>query len=458
VDSDAVEPDSSGISRNLEHHMAQLFELKKQREEALAGMEGLMRTAEIDARTFTSAELTILENSKTRIDALNPQIAAIENVNSIRGMIKNGKVGFDGGTHAFGGRFRGAQVPMTTEYTNAFLAFLRSGGKQASSELSEGFDTMFGGYALPVLPGTSAMSAALYEGTGGGSTTNGGFAVSVPTDGQIAPLALPDLGVRSLARVLGTNTDIKIPTQTTFGTAGIKAESGSSSNQFSESDPSLGQFTLSAYMVGLTHTVSWELLQDVALFQQFAVRDLINAIAIAEDGFFISGSGTAQPQGLIGNVGTGIGTATAVESTGNYLLQSTIEVTGTLKAQYYPNAAWLMSRTTATAIKQAQQQANLFAPVWTRENGRDFLHGYPVSYSSTMPSLPTAATAGVTPILFGSFSDGYVIGDRGGSGTYVKILDQPLATSGQTILLGYHRVDGRVRLAEALQAVTISHS
>lgn len=433
--------------------MEGLFELRKQHSERLASMEAIIAAAESGGRELTTAEMATFADNQRAIKALNPRISAIERENSILGMVNNGRIMLPGG--AARGAMRGAHAPMSAEYTSAFMSLLRSGGKQASSDLSEGFDPMFGGYALPSLP---SLSAAQYEGTGGSSGAAGGFAVSVPTDGQIAGLALPDMGVRSLARVIGTNTDIKIPTQTTFGTAGIKAESGASSNTFSESDPSLGQFTLSAYMIGLTHTVSWELLMDVALFQQFGVRDLINAIAIAEDGFFISGSGSAQPQGLIGNVGVGIGTATAVESTGNYLLQSTIEVTGTLKAQYYPTAAWLMSRATATAIRQAQQQANLFAPVWTRENGRDFLHGFPVSYSSTMPSLPTATTAGVTPMLFGSFPDGYIIGDRGGSGTYVKVLDQPLATQGQTILLGYHRVDGRVRLAEAIQGVSISHA
>jgi predicted phage gp36 major capsid-like protein len=112
-----------------------------------------------------------------------------------------------------------------------------SGGKQATDTLTEGFDPLFGGYALPAMPG---MASAQYEGTGGGSTTSGGYAVSIPTDGQIVPLAVLDLGVRSVAKVLATATDIKIPTQTTFGTAGIKAESGSSSNQFSESDPQIG--------------------------------------------------------------------------------------------------------------------------------------------------------------------------------------------------------------------------
>jgi HK97 family phage major capsid protein len=211
-------------------------------------------------------------------------------------------------------------------------------------------------------------------------------------------------------------------------------------------------------MIGLYNAVSWELLQDVELFQRFAVEDLLRAVQICEDGYFVTGSGSGQPQGLIGNVGTGTGSAYAVESTGSYLLQSTIDAVGTLKAQYFSNAAWLMSRATATAIRKAQQQANLYVPVWTRENGRDFLHGFPVTYSAAMPSLPTATTSGVTPILFGSFLDGYVIGDRGGSGIFVKILDQPLALSGQTALLAYRRVDGRIRRSEAIQAITISHS
>jgi HK97 family phage major capsid protein len=117
-----------------------------------------------------------------------------------------------------------------------------------------------------------------------------------------------------------------------------------------------------------------------------------------------------------------------------------------------------MNRKTGAAIRKAQTQANLFSPIWTRENGRDLLHGYPVTFSQNMPDLPSATTTGVTPIHFGSFSDGYVIGDRGGSGVFVKILDQPKALEGLTVLLCYRRVDGRVRRSEAVQAVSISHS
>ena len=134
------------------------------------------------------------------------------------------------------------------------------------------------------------------------------------------------------------------------------------------------------------------------------------------------------------------------------------DILGTLKGSYYQNAAFLLNRTTFAAIIKAQRQANLFAPVVTRENGRNMIHGFPAVFSQNMPALPAATTAGVVPILFGSFQDGYIIGDRGGSGTFVKILDQPLATAGQTVLLAYKRVDGNVRRSEAIQAITVSQS
>jgi HK97 family phage major capsid protein len=67
-----------------------------------------------------------------------------------------------------------------------------------------------------------------------------------------------------------------------------------------------------------------------------------------------------------------------------------------------------------------------------------------------------AIAAGNTPVLFGDFKTGYVIGDRGGSGVNVKILDQPKAIEGILQLLAYRRTDGRVRRCEAIQAITLA--
>jgi HK97 family phage major capsid protein len=110
-----------------------------------------------------------------------------------------------------------------------------------------------------------------------------------------------------------------------------------------------------------------------------------------------------------------------------------------------------MQRQTAVELRKAQKQSNLFEPVFVRVGKEDFLHGYPVVYSTSMPAI----AAGATPVLFGDFKQGYCIGDRGGSGINVKILDQPRATEGLIVLLAYRRTDGRVRRSEAIQGITL---
>jgi HK97 family phage major capsid protein len=429
-------------------HENSLPSLKDSRNQHFLAATKLVDTAKANGKDLGAIELQDFNIHMAAMRDLDGRIYRAEQ-NSGTNINTNLNPGSRFGHLSVGASAPRGQTRMSEGYSSAFLAFLRSGGRQASAELSEGFDSLFGGFALPAMP-----RAALSE----GNAANGGYAVSVPTDPTIIPLGMPDLGVRSVARIIVTETDVKIPAQASFSTAAVKLESGDTTHTFTESNPTLSQITLSAFMCGLSHTVSWELLQDLHLFQDFAVADLLSAISILEDGFFVSGSGTNQPQGLIGNVGTGTGSAYALESTGAYLLGAVMDVQSSLKSQYFANAAWLMNRATATAIRKAQQQANLFANVWSRENGRDYLLGFPVAYAQSMPDLPSATTAGVTPLLFGDFQSGYVIGDRGSSGTFIKVLDQPLATSGQTILLGYKRVDGRVRRSEAIQGISVSHS
>ncbi len=433
-----------------------IFELKQEQKAALAKAEALLGAND---HVMTVAENEQYNAAMDKFRDLGASVKARTEINTIHSVWPNGMPGIGAPSAVGAAAPRVApvipQVVMSAEYTSAFISFLRSNGKNTASALAEGYDPLFGGFAMPTLPG---VSAAVYEGSQGSSNAAGGYAVSVPTDTLIVPLAVPDIGVRGAARAIPTATDIKIPRQGTFATAGWKLESGASSNLFSESAASLEQLTLSAYMTGLKTTCSWELLQDVQMFQEFVVRDLLDAVDINEDAAFVSGSGTNQPLGLIGNTGTGTGAAYVSESTGGYLLNALDDILGTLKGSYYRSAAFLLSRTTFAAIVKAQRQANLFAPVVTRENGQNMVHGFPAVFSQNMPSLPTATTAGVVPILFGSFKDGYIIGDRGGAGTFVKILDQPNATAGQTILLAYKRVDGNVRRSEAIQAITISHS
>jgi len=393
-----------------------LFELKKQREHALAKADSIVQAAETARRTLTANEDMEIATCMAAVTSINPRIKEIESKNTIRSMFPDGAVIVDGGRRY---QVNKPTPQLSAEYADDFYQYVATRGQR--------------------------VGAALYE----GSSPAGGYAVPVTVDDQIVPLAPQEMSVRQLAQIIPTVSDIKIPVKASFGVATAKAETSS----FTESDLSLTQVTLSAYMAGIQENVSWELAQDVPAFQAFAVTDMILAQQMYEENLYINGTGSGQAQGLINNVAP----ATFEEPDANSNLVSingTLDIIGKLNSMYHPGASWLMNRTTSIVIRKAQVQSNLYTPVFTRVGDQDFLHGYPVAYAAAMPTV----ARGAAPILFGNFKMGYVIGDRGGSGINVKVLDQPLATQGLIVLLCYRRTDGRVRRSEAIQQYQISAS
>jgi HK97 family phage major capsid protein len=351
-------------------------------------------------------------------------------------------------------------------------SFFKAGGKSHGEELMAGADGQ-GGYHIPGSESYTrqrgangafpTMNAATYEGTEGGSNGAGGYAISVPTWDIITPLALPDLGIFDASLVIPTETDIKIPSAASFGTSTLKSESTGTIATFGGTDPTLGQTALTAFMAGALRLTSWELIQDVKAFQSFIVDDLIKGQRILEGSLLATGTGSGEALGVFGNTGTGTGAAYELTGTalsdGLLLLQALFDVTATLKGQYQAGASFIMSRATGLAIRRAQMQSNLYIPIATTDpDGTERILGKPVFYDVNAPALPTATNAGVVPILYGDFKQGYIVGVRGGAGINVKILDQPWAAQGQLGILAYRRLDGRVRRSEAIQAVTVSHS
>lgn len=395
-----------------------LFELRKQRQFALDKADSLVRAAENARREPTENEALEIASCMSAVNALNPQIKKLESNNTLSGQFPRGAVIIDGG----GARIQqqAAKPTFSPEYASEFYDYIASAGRK--------------------------IGATLYE----GSSAAGGYAVPITVDDQIVPLAPQEMAVRRLAQVLPTSMDIKFPVKETFGVASAKAENSA----FTEIDPTLGTLTLSAFMAGIQETVSWELAQDVPAFQAFCVDDMILAQQMYEEALYINGTGSGQAQGLIGNVAAP--TFAEPDSNSNLVsIAGLLAIQAKLNAVYHPNASWLMNRATSIIIRTAQMQSNLFYPAFTRDaTGQDRLFGYPVEYATDMPT----AARGASPILFGDFKRGYIIGDRGGSGINVKVLDQVQALNGQLVLLCYRRTDGRVRRTEAIQQYAISAS
>ncbi len=396
--------------------MSKLLGWKQDHANVISRAEAIINAAASADRELTDAEARTIDGHMAQAAALDAKIKPIEAENTLR----FGDAGLFGSASNARGR---ASKVLGAEYEASFYDYIASNGSKAS--------------------------AALYE----GSAVAGGFAVPVEVNGQIVPLVPAETGIRAVAQVVPTSHDIRLPRQTAAGTVSGKAESGATVNTFAETSLALDSVLLSAFMAGAYSRISFELAQDVPYMQNFVVADLLNAQQQYEEGKYATGSGVGEAQGLIGNVGAGV--TEEPDASGNLVtIDGTLDLTGMLNASYHANASWLMARPTGILIRKAQRQSNLFDPVFTSSNGRDYLHGYPVEYSAAMP----AAARGATPILFGDFHEGYTIGERGGPGINVKVLDQTFALQGQVGILAYRRTDGRVRRPEAIQAYKIASS
>jgi HK97 family phage major capsid protein len=403
--------------------MSTVTELKNQRDLAIAKADGIVSVAERGKRQLTPHESNTFDAHMREVAAIDTQLAkqqpsTADQMETIRKM--RAQFPAVSGTNHTNNRSTHRAMPtrLSTDYAHAFHSGYLCGGP---------------------------LSAALEEGT----SPAGGYAVPVVVDSQIVPLAPSDLAVRRLATVVPTTSDVYVPLTTTLATATPKAEGAS----FGISSPSLNQVLLSAFPVGFEVQASFEIAQDVRLFMSFVGNDAALAVQELEEQFFVTGTGSGQAQGLIGNVGAGV--TEEPDGLGNVVsIAGTYDVLGTLKDTYHAGASWLMQRATSIILRKAQVQSGLFEHVFTRENGQDHLHGYPVAYSASMPS----AARGNAPILFGDFARGYVIGDRGGSTILANVLDQAYAAQGLIGVLFFRRTDGRVRRSEAIQQYNVAAS
>ena len=282
---------------------------------------------------------------------------------------------------------------------------------------------------------------------GEGGTTDGGNLVPITVDGTIVPLAPQENALRKLALVLATQTDIKLPAQLTRGVAAAKTESRTSDNAFAGTDPSFTQVTLSAFMKGQLVPITIELAQDVPALEKFLVADLGRAINNYEEDKFANGSGNGEPEGILTGADAGQTNALTAENSLDFL--------GTLRAAYYANANFLMHRKTGIAFRKAQLSANQFNQYWTTVGGQDYLHGFPVFYSSAFPVFD-ASPAVNGAIAFGDFQTAFTIGDRGGPGIVVSVDNITELKNGKINVIGYRRSDSRVRVSEAVKIWTIN--
>lgn len=197
----------------------------------------------------------------------------------------------------------------------------------------------------------------------------------------------------------------------------------------------------------------------------WATSKIYEAFAVKEEAAFISGDGILKPRGfatyttaatadsartwgVLEHVATGQSADFAASNPADCLIELSLK----LKAQYRPNARWLMSRTVATKIrklKEATTNGYLWQP-GLQQGQPDMLLGFPVTYCEAMPALGANSLS----IAFGDFRQAYTSIRKAG----VKLLTDPYTNKPKVNLFAYARVGGDVTNFEAMKLLKFGSS
>lgn len=299
---------------------------------------------------------------------------------------------------------------------------------RASNEYKEDFDRHLRGRVL--------VHNVLSEGT----DADGGYLVPEDFERNIVTALEEENVVRSLAKVITTQHERKIPIATGHSTAQWTAENAA----YTESNPTFGQKQIDAFKLTDLCRVSMELLQDSAFdIEDYLMKEFARAFGIAEEQAFCVGTGVNQPTGIFtangGEVGITAASSTAITA------DELISLVYSLKSPYRRNAKFLLNDATISAIRKLKDNNGAYLWQPSIQAGQpDRLLGYEIY---TSPYAPTVE-AGALAIAFGDFKN-YWIGDR--AGRTVQRLNELYATNGQIGYVATERVDGKVILPEGIK-------
>ncbi len=200
------------------------------------------------------------------------------------------------------------------------------------------------------------------------------------------------------------------------------------------------------------------LLDDALVdLDEWLAAEVEDAFAAQETEAFVNGDGTNKPRGFLdydivaeadqgwGEIGyVASGAAGAFATTGP--TDRLIDLVYAPKAQYRPNARFVMNRRTVSTVRKFKDADGNY--IWQpaqRAGETASLLGYPVTEIETMPDV----AANTPAIAFGDFRRGYLIVDRAG----VRVLRDPYSAKPYVLFYTTRRVGGGVQDFDAIKVM-----
>lgn len=392
-----------------------IVELREKRAKLWATMEGFLETHRTGMGVLSADDDTTYNNMEKELDALTNEIKRMERRDVIEQELNKPT------------QQPLTQKPMATQDTKKV--------GRASNAYKEDFGCHLRGKQLIHNVLSTTVDA------------NGGYLVPTEFERQIVDALREQNIMRTLCKVITTESERKIPVAATHSVANWTAENAA----FAESNPTFDQKTIDAYKLTDLIKVSIELLDDSAFdLEDYIANEFAYAFGAAEEQAFCVGTGSGQPTGLFTAKGAQVG-VTAASATA-ITADELINLVYSLKAPYRKNAKFLMNDATVSAIRKLKDSNGAYLWQPSIQAGQpDKLLGYDLY---TSPFVPTAA-AGALPVAFGDFKN-YWIADR--SGRTVQRLNELYSTNGQVGFVGTQRVDGKIILPEGIKLLKMKAS
>ena len=195
--------------------------------------------------------------------------------------------------------------------------------------------------------------------------------------------------VRSIAKVITTQNDRKIPISVGHSVANWTAENAA----FTESNPTFGQKEIDAYKLTDLIRISVELLQDAAFpLEEYIANEFARAFGAAEEEAFCVGNGTGRPTGIFTANGGAVGVTAAANNA--ITADELINLVYALKAPYRRNAKFLMNDATISAIRKLKDgDGNYLLNKDATAKWSYSLFGHDVYVSQSMPDMAAGKRA-----------------------------------------------------------------
>lgn len=376
--------------------------------EAFASMRSIRQKAELEGREFlTAAETAERDRLADVVESNTVHSSAIERSGGELGMVT--------------GR---ALAPANP----GFARFLKHGD---TSEMRAAGDT---------------EQRALGVGTG----SAGGYLVPQGFRSTLIETMKSYGGIRQLAAHVDSDNGADLPWPTVDDTANegaILAEN----TQVTEQDVVLGTATLEAYMyTSKMVRVSLQLIQDSGFdAESWLAGALATRIGRVQNRHFTTGTGTAQPLGIVTGATVGVTAASATAITYDELVDLESSVDPAYRTG--PGVGWMMSSGTLSALRKMKDADDrpLLQPDVQAGAPRNLL-GYPTFVNNHMPDVAVDAKT----VLFGNFRAGFVIRDV--NDVSLLRLAERYADYLQVGFLAFLRSDGLVQDPAAYKALVMA--